>query len=82
MILKSSEGCYHVVFNREVEWIENMSIIAWVAELSGNEGLQKWHRMQCIKKRSTLRVSTKGDKPSPRIVYREGEENDRIRDFL
>jgi hypothetical protein len=39
--MKSSERCYHVIFNCKVDWIENMSIIAWVAELSGNEGLQK-----------------------------------------
>ena len=36
IILKSSEGNYHMVFNRTVDWTENMKIIAWVAELSGN----------------------------------------------
>ena len=82
LILKSSERCYHVVFNRMVDWTENNSIMAWVAELSHNQGLQKWHRMQSIKVGSTLRFTTKGDKSSPRIVYREGEEDDRIRDFL
>ena len=38
--------------------------------------------MQCIKQGSTLRVSNKGDKPGPRVVYREGVEDDRIKDFL
>ncbi len=41
LILKSSDGCYHVVFNRSVDWTENMSIVAWVAELSHNQGLQR-----------------------------------------
>ena len=82
LILKSSERHYHVVFNRRVDWTENMSIVAWVAELSHNYGLQKWHRMQCIKVGSTLRFSSKGDKSAPRIVCREGEEEDRVRDFL
>lgn len=82
MILKSSEQHYHVVFNRIVTWSKNMCIVAWVAELSENEALQKWHRMQCIKEDSTLRVSPKGEKPSPRIVYREGSEDNQIACFL
>ena len=82
ILLKSSEGCYHVVFNRKVDWTENMSIVAWVAELSHNVGLQKWHRMQCIKVGSTLRISPKGEKAPPRIVFREGGEDEQIREFL
>ena len=82
LILKSSEGNYHVVFNRTVDWTENMKVVAWVAELSGNFGLQKWHRMQCIKVGSTLRISSKGEKTPPRIVFREGEEDEQIHEFL
>ena len=82
IILKSSEGCYHVVFDRPVSWSENMKIVAWVALLSHKMGLQRWHLMQCIKESSTLRVSPKMTKPSPRIVYREGEEDNQIADFL
>ena len=82
LILKSSERNYHVVFNREVDWGENMRVVAWVALLSHNKGLERWHRMQCIKMGSTLRISPKEGKPSPRIVYREGREDDRIADFL
>ena len=59
-----------------------MQVVAWVAELSGNFGLQKWHRMQCIKVGSTLRISSKGEKAPPRIVFREGEEDEQIREFL
>jgi len=82
LILKSSESCYHVVFNRKVDWAENMRVMAWVALLSHNKGLERWHRMQCIKMGSTLRVSPKGSKPSPRIVYREGSEDCQIAGFL
>ena len=82
LILKFSELCYHVVLNRLVDWTENMSIVTWVAELSHNQGLQKWHRMQCIKQCSTLRISVKGETLSPRIVYHEGEQDNRIADFL
>ena len=38
--------------------------------------------MQCIKQSSTLRVSRKGDKPSPRIVYREGESPETVLEEL
>lgn len=29
-----------------------------------------------------MRISRKGEKPPPRIVYRYGEEDDMIREFL
>jgi len=82
VILKSSSSCYHVMFNRPVDWPENMRVVAWVAYLSGNEGLQRWHRMQCIKMKSTLRVGPKNDKSSPRIVKRVGDQEGQIREFI
>ena len=82
IILESSENCYHVVFNRTVSWSENMSIVAWVSLLAHNEKLRNWLTMQCIKKESTLRISPKGKKPSPRIVFRHGEEGNEIKSYL
>jgi hypothetical protein len=82
LILKSSKNCYHVVFDRAVSWSENMRVVAWVALQSRNKGLAKWFLMQCIKGCSTLRVSPKREKPPPRIVYRYGEQNKNVRDFL
>ena len=82
LILKSSPGCYHIVFNRTVDWPENMRVVAWVAYLSKNEGLRRWHRMQCIKMKSTLRVGPKNEKKSPRIVKRVGEQDEQIQEFI
>jgi hypothetical protein len=82
LILKSSKGCYHVVFNRSVSWGENMSIVAWVSLYSNSESMRKWFLMQCIKQASTLRVGPKVEKSSPRIVYRYGNEDNQIADFL
>ena len=82
LILKSSKSCYHVVFNKTVSWTENMKIVAWVSLMSGIETTQKWFLMQCIKESSTLRVSPKREKPTPRIVYRHGKQNRQILDFL
>jgi hypothetical protein len=82
LILKSSKNRYHVVFDRKVSWKRNMGVVAWVALLSHNNGLVKWLLMQCIKGRSTLRVSSKGEKLPPRIVYRYGKQDQNVKDFL
>jgi len=82
IILESSENHYHVVFNRKVSWSKNMRVVAWVSLLSHNPMLEKWFVMQCIKEGSTLRVSPKMDKPSPKIVFRNGKRDKQIREFL
>jgi hypothetical protein len=82
VILKSSENHYHVVFDRSVTWEKNMHIVAWVALESGNQKLKDYLVMQCIKESSTLRVSGKGERPSPRIVFRLGTQKNEIRRFL
>jgi hypothetical protein len=38
--------------------------------------------MQCIKGGSTLRISGKVGKPSPRVVYRFGEQSHAFKEFL
>lgn len=96
IILKSSEKAYHVVYNRRVTWSENQRIVSWVSYvvcpwLRLSETSQRartslnillYQRMQAIKQSSALRTSHKGSKPSPRIVYREGEQDDRIASYL
>jgi len=82
IILKSSKGCYHVVFNRSVSWTQNLNVVAWVGLHSQNSGLIKWLLMQCIKQSSTLRISPKREKPSPRIVFRHGKQDQQISSFL
>ena len=82
IILRSSKNNYHVVFNREVDWSENVSIMSWVVLTNKKPKLLKWFLLQCIRKASTLRVGSKRDKPSPRIVFRKGDSVSQIRDFL
>ena len=82
IILKSSKNNYHVIFDRALLWTDNVSIMAWVALLSHNEGLKCYLIMQCIKKCSTLRVSCKRGKAPPRVVYRCGNQSENIRIFL
>ena len=82
LILKSSENSYHVVFNRTVTWTENLKIVAWVCLYSHHRMLLQWLLMQCIKQSSTLRVSSKGNKPPPRIVQRYGKQDGQITSFL
>jgi len=82
LILESSENCYHVVYNRKVTWSENMSIVASVTLLSHNQGLRRWQLMQCRKQSASLRVSPKGVKSSPKIVYCEGRQDGQIKGYL
>lgn len=82
VILKSSEKHYHVVFDRDVGREENLSVIAWVGILSKSVHLLRYLAMQCIKMSSTLRVSGKDEKPSPRIVFRYGSQDHAVKDFL
>jgi hypothetical protein len=71
-LFESSERHYHVVFDRTVSWPENVSIVAWVCNELSLQPLTQWFLLQCIKKESTLRISAKGKKPSPKPIYREG----------
>lgn len=83
IIFKSSGECYHVVFNKAVSWRQNVSIVAWTCYIIRfNLPLMRWLVMQCIKKSSTLRLSTKGGKPVPRVLYRFGQQNSMIRNYL
>ena len=82
IILKSSERSYHVVFDRAVSWTKNLEIVAWVCLMTKHRRLTEWLVMQCIKHSSTLRVSSKGEKSSPRVVYRHGKQNGQIRAYL
>jgi hypothetical protein len=56
--------------------------VAWVQLQSKNEGLTKWLPMQCIKENSTLRISSKREKKSPRIVNRWGKQDNQIKKYL
>lgn len=82
IILKSSRRSYHVIFNRPVNWDRNVHIMDWVARLSKIETLIKYSLMQGIKESSTLRVGPKYKNPSPRIVYRYGKQDKKIKEFL
>ena len=82
LILKSSKDCYHVVFDRSVDWSENASIVAWVCLVSKHRRLTEWLVMQLIKRASTLRISAKQKKSPPRIVYSRGSQDGQITGFL
>jgi hypothetical protein len=57
-------------------------VVAWVALESENEKLKSYLVMQCIKESSTLRISPKGEKLSPRIVFRNGKQDKEIWNFF
>lgn len=82
LIVKSSPKHYHIIYNRSVEWLENLNVVAWTSLLSHNVELMKWLVMQIIKGSSTLRIGKKSDKPAPRIVFRYGKQDGEIKAYL
>ena len=76
------KGSYLVIFNKPVDWSFNVHVMNWLALESGNENLQRYVRMQCIKESSTVRISKKGKKPIPKIVFRYGLQDKQIKKFL
>jgi hypothetical protein len=87
IILKSSRGNYHVVFNEPKDRFEVFQIIGWIGITANNPNVWKWVCMQAVKGALTLRLSPKplsdgGFKPPPKVVYRYGEQDKCIKDFL
>jgi hypothetical protein len=82
LIVKSSPKHYHIIYNRSVEWLENLNVIAWTCLLSHKTELMKWLVMQIIKGSSTLRIGKKFDKPAPRVVFRFGKQDGEIKAYL
>jgi hypothetical protein len=82
IILRSSEGHYHVLFDASVDWSGNCHVMGWVAVESGFSKSVDYALMQLIKESSTVRVGAKGKSGSPKIVYREGSQDNEIKNFL
>lgn len=82
IVFQSSENSYHAVFDCEVSWEKNCRVMSWLAIESKNVKAKDYVLMQIIKRNSTLRIGMKGDKPSPKIVYREGKQDNQIHKFL
>jgi len=83
IILKSSPNHYHAVFNKPMlSWDDNMKYVAWICLWTKYRRLTEWLIMQLIKKCSTLRISPKGNKPMPRVVYKYGRQDKKIKEFL
>lgn len=88
VILESSPGNYHLVFNRPFRyWSKVYRIMAWIAVISDNPNVWKWVCMQLIKEAETLRVSPKltnpeGFKPVPTVVCRVGRQDLGVRVYF
>jgi len=86
-IFRSSDGSYHVVFNRSVSWTENIQIMSWVSLMVEGKQLKncpltKYVIMCGIKTVSCLRIGKKVNKPRPKTVFKFGRQNNEIRNYL
>ncbi len=82
LILESSERHHHIVYDRKVSPFDVISIVAHACLETKNVALVRWFVLQCIKKEFTLRISPKGNKPRPRVIYRYGKQNGEIKKYL
>jgi hypothetical protein len=82
MILESSKDSYHVLFDDTVAWSRNVSIMAGLALITKHTPYVTWALLQCRKGCSTLRISPKGEKPTPKIVYKWGNQSDEIPNYF
>lgn len=83
VLLRSSRNHYHVIFNKPMKsWRKTVNIISRIAVKTKNPEVYKWVLMQIIKKASTLRISHKGNKPIPKIVYSYGKLDKQVKAFL
>jgi hypothetical protein len=85
IVYRYLKNSYLVVFDRPVRWETNVKIMNWASLESGNENLQRYTRMQCIKETSTVRISGKKgkrDKPVPRIIFRFGHQVRQVKKLL
>jgi hypothetical protein len=82
IILESSEGNYHVVFDMKVSLEENHRVLGFLCHYYHNVNVHKWVFLQLIKGKSSLRGTSKYEKPSPRIVKRFGSQDNMIKRYL
>jgi hypothetical protein len=73
---------YHTVFNREVSKDELDSYLAWLCLTIKDLKLIEWYLLQNTKQTYTLRCGFKGRKKPPRIVFKYGNQDKMIAEFL
>ncbi len=82
LILESSKDSYHVLFDDTVSWRRNVSIMAGLALITKHTPYVTWALLQCRKGCSTLRISPKGEKKSPKIVHQGGKQSNEITNYV
>ena len=82
IILKSSENNYHIIFDKTIDWETNCNLMARSVWKLKSDGLTRWFTLQIIKGSSTLRISNKGEKNPPKIIYKFGRQSGEIKNYL
>lgn len=73
---------YHTIFNQEISKDNIDAYLAWLCLEVNDYNLTKWYIMQRIKQTYTLRIGFKGNKNPPKIVFRYGNQDKMIKEFL
>ena len=82
VVAESSKRHYHVIFNRRLSKFKVFSIVSTLCIRLKLEALTKYFLEQSTRGDFTLRISPKGKKPSPRIVFQYGKQGGEIQNYL
>jgi len=87
IIMNSSLGNYHIIFNEPQPKNEVFRILGWMGIMSKNPNVWKWVCMQLIKDAVTLRIGYKYTsdgkvKNPPELCYSYGELDKAVKDYL
>jgi hypothetical protein len=82
LFAESSKRHYHLVFNRRTAKSKVISMIATICLRTRDEELTRWFLNQFTRGNFTLRISSKGKKPSPKIVFRYGKQDKETKRYL
>ena len=76
LLLKTARKNFHVVFNKYVSWRKALQIIFKI-----NKAIA-WGVWQAKKGELTLRISRKKLYPRPKIIFKKGQTDKLINDYL
>jgi hypothetical protein len=83
IIMRSSAKNYHVIFDRRMPWRDVLRVIfSCPLCRRRSRGRLSWAELQAIKGAATLRISNKGRKGPPKIVYRYGSQSHEIKRYF
>jgi hypothetical protein len=81
-VLKSNKDYYHVIFDRPVDWAENMRVIDWTAIISHNDGYVSGLQCNASNVRQLYEFSERDLNRRQRVIYNHGSQKWQIEQYF